>query len=1012
MTPTISPADWEWLKSRIDLLGSLEQQDREPFLNEVRAQRPDLAKFLDLLLDAPTRTLIAEPAGVAADPRKHRTFSPGDLIGGRYRVRSAVGAGGMGEVYEVEDTHMPERGALALKTVRSDLLGNAEIAARFEREVRHALELAHPNVCRMYDVNRHTPAGGSPADDLLFVTMEFLSGGTLSRWMKSADGRPRAAPEAEAYPLIRQMATGLTAIHEQRIVHRDFKPLNVMLVAGAGGPRAVITDLGLARAIRDRAWPEKEGDHTLTRTGHSPGTPAYMAPEVKAGAPAGYPADVFSFGVTVFEMLTGGRTELTEAGKKLKAAGVSARLTAVIVKCLERDPAKRYAGAGEVAAALENKLALPRPQIRAAALILSGVAAAWGGYYWWSNRAPEIPARAAEWYRDGVSDMQSGSYYAAAKKFQEATRLAPDFTMAHVVLAEAWYSLDGHNPANAEMLKAAGRLTPREEAYREGIRLTLSGQAARAVDSFRTAASRINDARDARLELALALDRAGRGAEARKIFAELTEVYPYASLRLAIVDARGGRWNLANPEFDKAIDSFRRTTNAEGETEALYQRGSLNLQALNLDTATQLLNEVLDRVRLTHNAFQEVRARIGLSAAEMEAGHTENAIALARTAMKSASDQGVEVLYSLANRSLATAYKAAGDFDKAEPLLREAVRLAHEDSNDRLEAGAVTLLSDLHNAMGRLSDAASEAETALAYYDRQNNPQLVVQAARAAANAYRDLGQFDKAAALANHALKSAASDGLTGASQETAGNVELARERYAGAVDHLRLALAANTRAKAAIGVLNESIFLGEALGAMGEFSEAGRMLDAAEKMAGKDRDTLNRIRLERGELEVYRGRPREAASLIAAIPRDDSDPEQTARIELILDAAQSGQPAGRAESLLKADKDGVSFALRHRVRFAAARDFLAARDTGAAARALGSPADYGDLAELNWRALLLAAQLTSGAAANDPRTQALTAMRGRADELGYALSGKPASKRFDLRDELRELLMVSSEK
>jgi tetratricopeptide (TPR) repeat protein len=1026
MTPPLNSADSEWIKSRLDRLGSLTPEARTLFLEQVRAERPDLASILESRLNAPTETFHLTPGALAQlAASERRAFTCGEIVAGRYLVRTCVGSGGMGEVYEVEDTHMPERGALALKTVRGDLLGKPEIGARFEREVRHALELAHPNVCRIYDVSRHTAAnspnagGAARSFDILFLTMEFLSGGTLANWLLDANEKPRAVPQSEALPLIRQMIAGLAAIHGQRIVHRDFKPLNVMLVTSGSATRAVITDLGLARTVRG-GNEDTEGDPTLTRTGASPGTPPYMAPELRdCTGQATYASDVYSLGVSILEMLTASRAGIANAANSLKAAGVDARLTAIVLKCLQHDPARRYRDAAEVAAALDPKSTLPKLPVQVAALVLLGVCMAAGGYFWWSSRDPAIPAEALKWFHGGVEDMQSGSYYAGAKKFQEATRIAPDFTMAHVRLAEAWFGLEGHNLANAEMVKAAGQLKEEDQIYREAIRLALSGQYDKAVEVFKNFVAHASDTNAARLSLARAQEWASHGAEARKIYASLTSVYPGANLRLAVLDARAADWKKANLEFDAAIEGFRKSTNEEGETEAIYERGLLNLQAVKLDDARQLLNQLLDRALTTHNVFQQIRAQIDLSTIELRSSHIENAIALAKQAMQSATDQRVEVLYSRANRGLANAYTANGDYDKAEPLLQDLVRLYRENSDDRLEAGALTLLSDAHNRMGRFADAATEAGKALDYYDKQKNPNLIVLAAHAGANAHRDLGQFQAAAELANRALLAAANsknDGLIGEAQEAIGSVELARQRRTEAASHLRLALDANTRAKAAIGIPNESLQLGSALAASGQYADAYRLFASAAQLAAGRRKFLDGLQIERAEVELYRGNAAAAEKLVSAIRPDDSDTALTARLALISDSAQISSPVERGRALLKLDNPGLPFSLRRRVHFAAATDLFRGHDFAGASAALGPLDDYAEMAEYSWRAPLLAALLASRLNNADTATarsrDASAALAAASPFLGYSISNKTSGLRLDLRDELREMTIMSSGK
>lgn len=1004
----MNPADWEWLKSRFDLLGSGPAEERVRLLEAARAERPDLTPTLESMLAANTETLKFGSGTSKTEsvdyarlwPPGQRVFVRGDVIAGRYRVLRCIGAGGMGEVYEVEDGERQDRGPLALKTVRSDLLGNQDIAARFEREGQHALELAHPNVCRVYDIGRHS-APDSP--DVRFLTMRLLSGGPLSAWMKDAGGEPRAAPEAEALPLIRQMIAGLAAIHAEGIIHRDFKPLNVMLVPSGSGPRAVITDFGLARAI---------GDQTITRIGAIPGTVAYMAPELDGDkATVTCAVDVYALGVTMLQMLTG-RSGVNGAASSLKTAGVSSRLTAIVLKCLEPDTAKRYRDAGEVAVALDPK-PLPRVLLRVAALVLLGFSVAWGGYYWWSNRAVSFPEPARNAYQRGIYDMQSGSFYAAAKKFQEALRVAPEFTMAHVRLAEAWLDLEGRNLATGEMVKAVGKLTQEEQDYSDGIRHALvAGEADKSVESFRAYAAHATDAPAGQLALAHALERTGRGKEARPIYEAVKSRYPWASLRMAVIDAKWSDWDKANAEFDAAIEGFQKDTNSEGETEAIYQRGAAS-SSVALDTARSLLSQVLERVKSTHNEFQQVRAQIDLSYVELKSGHNDAAIALAKQAMQSATDQHVDVMYSRAYRSLGSAYSAAGDYRRAEPLLAEAARLFGLNADSGLEATALIALSDLHNHMGRSSEAAQEAEKALAYFDRQKSINQIVLAARAAANAYRDLGQFQKAADLAGHALTAAITtkkDSLIGDAHEAVGRVEWVRQRFSEAASHLRLAIEANTRAHTAVYIPTESMDCGAALAALGRFAEAARLFDDATRLAADRKDLLDSIRIERASLEVYRGNAAAAIRLVSAIPPDDSDVEQTAQLALIRDAAQTGPPVARAQTLLKLDKDGVSIAMRRSIHFTAATDLYRGHDIAGAEAALGPVGDYSEMTELNWRALLLASRLKSGDASAALRSEAARALAAASPFLGYSISGKTASPRLDLRDELREMAAKSS--
>ncbi len=198
--------------------------------------------------DAHTRPGGRGPA--AREP----VFRTGDIVAFRFRIVRYLAKGGMGELYEAEDLELHER--VALKTILSHIATDERSIVRFKREVHLARQVTHPNVCRIYDVFRHSTLPReptTPADDVVFLAMELLHGETL------ADKLRRDGPfsTAEILPVVRQMAAGLTAAHGVGVVHRDFKSHNVMLVKPTRAEeetRVVVTDFGLAwRSARDES---------------------------------------------------------------------------------------------------------------------------------------------------------------------------------------------------------------------------------------------------------------------------------------------------------------------------------------------------------------------------------------------------------------------------------------------------------------------------------------------------------------------------------------------------------------------------------------------------------------------------------------------------------------------------------------------------------------------------------------------------------------------------------------
>jgi serine/threonine protein kinase len=204
----------------------------------------------------------------------------------------------MGEVYETQDEELGL--PVALKTLRADLMHEEQAVRRLKQEVLLARSISHPHVCRVYDLGRH----GEGSEAIWFLTMELLRGETL----RERVGRRGRLTMSEALPLVEQMAAGLSASHRAGIVHHDFKSGNVMVVeevgeGGDGGERVVVTDFGLAQLSSGRR--RVKGEPEETEASVFGGTPDYMAPEQVLGQAAGTPADIYAFGVVLYELLTG-----------------------------------------------------------------------------------------------------------------------------------------------------------------------------------------------------------------------------------------------------------------------------------------------------------------------------------------------------------------------------------------------------------------------------------------------------------------------------------------------------------------------------------------------------------------------------------------------------------------------------------------------------------------------------------------------------------------------------------
>jgi len=275
-------------------------------------------------------------------------LAQGDRLG-RYRIVAPIGAGGMGEVYRAHDEQLGRD--VAIKVLPVDFAADPERLKRFEREARATAALSHPNILAVYDVGTHD---GAP-----FLVEELLEGESLRERLERGSLDP-----GEAMRIAAGIAKGLAAAHDRGIVHRDLKPGNVFLTRDS---TAKILDFGLARLVESPGGPEPADATTLaasTQLGAVLGTVAYMAPEQARGLPADRRADVFAFGVVLYEMLSGerpfqGSTTTDTLASILKEeptplpAVVPPTVAAVVTRCLAKDPGRRYQGGGELKAALE-----------------------------------------------------------------------------------------------------------------------------------------------------------------------------------------------------------------------------------------------------------------------------------------------------------------------------------------------------------------------------------------------------------------------------------------------------------------------------------------------------------------------------------------------------------------------------------------------------------------------------------------------------------------------------------
>src|SRR5437773_8517998 len=272
------------------------------------------------------------------------------VLSDHYELDSEIGRGGMGIVYRARDRRLKR--TVAIKVLPPELAFRSEIKTRFLREAETAAQLNHPNIVPIYTVDE--------AQGLVFFEMAFVSGENLAKRLHDRG----VLPVNEVRRLLRDVADALAYAHERGVVHRDIKPDNILVDAETGRP--MVTDFGIARAVSD-------SDSRLTATGMAIGTPAYMSPEQAAGERTiDGRSDIYALGIVAYQMLAGEPPFSAASTPAMLVKHISERPTPIeqrradmppdlaraVMVMLEKDPANRFATAGDRVAALDG-VAMP-----------------------------------------------------------------------------------------------------------------------------------------------------------------------------------------------------------------------------------------------------------------------------------------------------------------------------------------------------------------------------------------------------------------------------------------------------------------------------------------------------------------------------------------------------------------------------------------------------------------------------------------------------------------------------
>ena len=584
-------------------------------------------------------------------------FLPPDEVLGRYVVLYRLGAGGMGVVYAAYDPNLDRKVALKLlRKVSDDPSKRKRGQERLMAEARALARLSHPNVIAVHDVAVH--------DGRIVVAMEFVDGETLTARLAR-----EPMPWRKALDVLAEAGRGLAAAHGAGLVHRDFKPDNVML---ARDGRVHVMDFGLAREFEiEEAVSGLTDEAPMTKSGEGrsrlAGTPAYMAPEQHRGLPVDDRTDQFSFCVTVYEALYGHRPFVAEGAQAMLAlieaadippppshVKVPGRIRTVVLKGLSADPDARFSSMQALLDALERASALRRPQVA----VLAGVGASvvalggWGLFAGFSEASPE-PA---------------GPCAGADERFAEV------WSPTRRATIEQRFSRTGQPYAEAAWLAVASEL----DAY--GTRWV-------AMHDDACQATRVrHEQSDAMLDLRM--ECLGRRLDE---FDALTEL---------LMDA----------------DAEMIRTGVAATAKLVPVAVCADTDLLKAPVPAPDAPEVREQIR-------ELRASLARVKVHEDAGRYARGLALAKVAVQRARAVGHDPVLAEALLREGKLAIATGDAARAEPVLREAVQTASRGRDDLTAARAwIGLVAAVGHGQARAERADELIEAARAAVARAGTP--------------------------------------------------------------------------------------------------------------------------------------------------------------------------------------------------------------------------------------------------------------------------------------------------
>jgi serine/threonine protein kinase/Flp pilus assembly protein TadD len=656
-----------------------------------------------------------------------------------YRIVKQIGSGGMGVVYEAEDTVLHRR--VAIKTIKD----TGHQKSRLLREARAISRLNHPFIATVYDF-------GETVEGQPFIVMELIGGQTLDVFLKNAN-----LDLPETIDVLIDVAAALAAAHKAGIVHRDVKPTNIIVTDN--GNSVKVLDFGLSKYVEGSETDETSvsatfsNQQTITQEGVIMGTPLYLSPEQALGEKIDERSDIFSLGTLLYECLTGvnpfqanGFIEICSNILRSNPRPPSefnscatGELDRITLKAIAKNKTARYQSADELIKDLRaaretlsgekssaktarqtpkteespSKTTVPMEPVsfvknnsaqnfrqtftdvlqkRRSSVLIFTLMTVLGAsaFFVWQQRqnvfAPKPEAAAA--YQKGIAAMNDGAFFAASKLFQRAVEQEPNYAMAQAKRAEALAELGYFNDAREARARAnetarfsESSLSSADNLRLEAVNKTLDTDYEAAAANYRRIVEQSPDTEKAQAFLDL-----GRAHEKNENVAAAIESYenavrlnsdlPAAHARLGVLSGREQNFERASAFFDSAERLYNLQNNAEGEIEVSYLRGSLLASKGDAVPAQAEIERALKKAEINEIPYQQIKCLLLLSRILRSSSRADDALPIVNQAVRLARDKDINNLHAQSVLELGTVYLFQDKIAEAEKSYDEAERLA------------------------------------------------------------------------------------------------------------------------------------------------------------------------------------------------------------------------------------------------------------------------------------------------------------------------------------------------